>query len=54
MENTVCLNCSTKICQLGTNLPPKQAAQLVRLSFAHVNLMKAILGFAWAVAVVMG
>jgi hypothetical protein len=54
MENTVCLNCSTKICQLGTNLPPKQAAQLVQSSFAKRYLMKAILAEAWAVAVVIG
>ena len=34
-------------------LPPKQTLPLVRPGFADVHLMKAIFGFAWAVAVVI-
>jgi hypothetical protein len=34
-------------------LVPKQTLLLVQLSFANVNLMNAILGWAWAVAMIM-
>lgn len=37
--------------QLGSNLPPKQALQLVQSSFANRYIVKAILGWAMAVAV---
>jgi hypothetical protein len=33
---------------------PKLSLQLVQSSFANVNIMKAILGLAWAVAVPLG
>ena len=43
-----------KACQQGTNLPQKQTLPLVRPSFANVNIVNAIFGFAWADEVVMG
>jgi hypothetical protein len=38
-----------KVRQLGTSLPQKQTLRLVLQSIAVVYLMKAMLGFAWAV-----
>jgi hypothetical protein len=37
-----------------TNSPPKQALPLVQLCMEYEYLVKAILGLAWAVAVVIG
>ena len=48
------LVCWKKAHQLGTSLPPKQTLQLVRPSFAGVNLMKALFVQAWMEAVVIG
>jgi hypothetical protein len=40
--------------QPGTSLPSKLTLGLIRPSFAKQYLMKAIFGFAWAVAVPLG
>jgi hypothetical protein len=42
-HRTICIVQVNKICQQGTNLPPKQALQLVQPSFAKRYLMKAML-----------
>ena len=40
----------SEICQPRTILHQKHTLRSVRLGYANVNLMKAIFGFAWAVA----
>lgn len=44
----------TSVCYPGLNEPPKQALQSVQWSCPVEYLMKAILGWLWAVAVVIG
>jgi hypothetical protein len=43
-----------KVCPLGIFLALRQAALFVQVCFVRDDLMNAILGFAWAVAVVIG